>query len=123
MTKREMLESIVDGTILNENKREEAAAIAAKELAQMDAALAKRKDKLTPQQEENLVIANAVYEKLSTESCMTATMVYEIGIEGITSIPKASSILRLLVKTGRASVEDVVVKGKTTTIQKGYRKI
>ena len=29
MTKREMLESIVDGTILNENKREEAAAIAA----------------------------------------------------------------------------------------------
>lgn len=118
MTKREMLESIINGTIT-----EEAVEVARKELAQMDAALAKRKDKLTPKQEENLVIANAVYEKLSTESCMTATMVYEIGIEGITSVPKASSILRLLVKAGRASVEDVVVKGKTTTIQKGYKRI
>ena len=122
MTKREMLESIVDGTILDETKREDAAAIAAKELAQIDANLAKRKDKLTPKQEENLELAQLVWENLSAETAKTANDVFELGLEGVATVQKASSLLRALVKTGRATVEDVLIPGKRS-VQKAYKKI
>lgn len=122
MTKREMLESIVDGTILDETKREDAVAIATKELAQMDANLAKRKDKLTPKQEENLELAQLVWENLSTETAKTANDVFELGLEGIGTVQKASGLLRMLVKTGRATVEDVLVPSKHS-VQRAYKKI
>lgn len=117
MTKREFLNAVINGTINNET-----AEFAAKELAQMEATLEKRKNTLTPKQEANLALCDVVYEKLNAETPTTATMLYEMGIEGITSIPKASSILRMLVKANRAVAEDVVVKGKST-IQKGYKRI
>lgn len=122
MTKREMLESIVDGTILDETKREDAVAIATKELAQMDANLAKRKDKLTPKQEENLELAQLVWENLSTETAKTANDVFELGLAGIGTVQKASGLLRMLVKTGRATVEDVLVPSKHS-VQRAYKKI
>ena len=49
MTKREFLNSIINGTL-----NDETAEFAAKELAQMDAGLEKRRNTLSPKQEENL---------------------------------------------------------------------
>ena len=117
MTKREFLNAVANGTI-----NEETAEFAAKELAQMDANLAKRKEKLTPKQEENLELAQLVWENLSADTAKTANDVFELGLEGIGTVQKASSLLRMLVKTGRAAVEDVVIPGKHN-VQKAYKKI
>ena len=113
MTKREFLNAVINGTI-----NDETAEFATKELAQMDATLEKRKNTLTPKQEENLRLAEIVVEYLGDEN-KTANDIYALGIEGVTSVNKASSLLRLLVKMGRATVEDVQVKGKG--VQKGYK--
>lgn len=117
MTKREMLESIVNGTILDEAKREDAIALATKELAQIDAGLEKRRNTLSPTQKENLKLAETVVAQLGDEP-MTATMIYSLGIDGVTSIQKANSLLRMAVKNGLATETEVVVKGKGK--QKGY---
>ena len=117
MTHREFLNTIISGTI-----NDEIIAQATKELAQLDAGLEKKRNTLTPKQEANLALCDVVYEKLNTETPTTATMLYEMGIEGITSIPKASSILRMLLKMERVSVEDVVVTGKGR-VQKGYKRV
>ena len=112
MTKREFLNSILNGTL-----NDETAEFAAKELAQMDAGLEKRRNTLSPTQEANLKLVELVVEAL-TEEPMTATQVYELGIEGVTSVQKASSLLRMAVKNGLAAETEVVVKGKGK--QKGY---
>lgn len=112
MTKREFLNAVINGTI-----NDETAEFATKELAQMDASLEKRKNTLTPKQEENLKLAEIVFEQLD-ETPKTASAVYELGIEGITSPNKASALLRMLVKAGRANETEVLVKGKGK--QKGY---
>ena len=62
MTKREFLNSVINGTI-----NDEAIEVARKELAQMDAALEKRKNTLTPKQVANLELAEQIFEQL-TES-------------------------------------------------------
>ena len=109
-----MLQSVINGEIT-----EESIELARKELAQMDAALEKRKNTLTPKQEANLVLAETVAENLNDYEPKTAAEIYALGIEGVTSVNKASSLLRLLVANGRASVQDVTVKGKG--VQKGYQ--
>ena len=100
MTKREFLNSIINGTL-----NDETAEFAAKELAQMDAGLEKRRNTLSPKQEENLKLVETVVAQLGAEP-LTATAIYELGVEGVTSVQKASSLLRMAVKG----------KGK----QKGY---
>jgi hypothetical protein len=112
MTKREFLNSIINGTL-----NDETAEFAAKELAQMDAGLEKRRNTLSPKQEENLKLVETVVAQLGAEP-LTATAVYELGVEGVTSVQKASSLLRMAVKNGLAAETEVVVKGKGK--QKGY---
>lgn len=114
MTKREFLNNIINSNSMTAEMVE----FATKELAQIDATLEKRKNTLTPKQEENLRLAEIVVEQLGNEN-KTANDIYALGIEGVTSVNKASSLLRLLVKMGRATVEDVQVKGKG--VQKGYK--
>ena len=114
MTKREFLNNIINSNSMTA----EMVKFATKELAQIDATLEKRKNTLTPKQEENLQLAEIVVEQLGNEN-KTANDIYALGIEGVTSVNKASSLLRLLVKMGRATVEDIVVKGKG--VQKGYK--
>ncbi len=92
---------------------------ATKELAQIDATLEKRKNTMTPKQVENLALAENVAAALNGTELKTASDIYALGIDGVTSIPKASALLRLLVKIERATVEDVAVKGKG--VQKGYK--
>lgn len=113
MTKREFLNAVINGTI-----NDETAEFATKELAQMDAALEKRKNTLTPKQEANLELAEVVINYLSDE-VKTSAEIYALGIDGVTSVNKANSILKLLVANGRATAEDVIVKGKG--VRKGYK--
>ena len=117
MTKREFLDSII-----NKNMTDETVAFAKKELAQLDENLERKRNTLSPKQKANLALCDVVYEQLNTETPTTATMLYEMGIEGITSIPKASSILRMLLKAERVTVKDVVVTGKGR-VQKGYKRV
>jgi hypothetical protein len=114
MTKREFLDAVI-----NKNLSDETTAFATKELAQIDAGLEKRRNTLSPKQEENLKLVETVVAQLGAEP-LTATAVYELGIEGVTSVQKASSLLRMAVKNGLAAETEVVVKGKGK--QKGYVK-
>jgi len=111
MTKREFLNAVINGTMNDETKE-----FATKELAQIDAQLEKKRTTLTPKQEANLELAEQVFAHLS-DKAITANDVYALGIDGITSIPKASSLLRMLVANGRAVSADVKVGNK---LQKGY---
>lgn len=112
MTKREFLDAVI-----NKNLSDETTAFATKELAQIDAGLEKRRNTLTPKQEENLKIVEVLVEQLGDEP-MTATMVYNLGIDGVTSIQKANSLLGMAAREGLANVVEVAVKGKGK--QKGY---
>lgn len=114
MTKREFLDAVI-----NKNLSDETTAFATKELAQMDAGLEKRRNTLSPTQKENLKLVEIVVAQLGDEP-MTATAVYNLGIDGVTSIQKANSLLRMAVKNGLAAETEVVVKGKGK--QKGYTK-
>lgn len=114
MTKREFLNSIINGTL-----NDETAEFATKELAQMDAGLEKRRNTLSPTQKENLKLVETVVAQLGDEP-MTATMVYNLGIDGVTSIQKANSLLGMAAREGLANVVEVAVKGKGK--QKGYVK-
>ena len=115
MTKREFLNNIINSNSMNSEMVE----FATKELAQIDATLEKRKNTLTPKQEENLALAELVVTALNGTEPKTASDIYALGIDGVTSVNKASSLLRLLVKMERATAEDVHVKGKG--VQKGYK--
>lgn len=114
MTHREFLNSVISGTINDETTE-----FATKALAQMDAELAKRRNTVTPKQEANIELMNAIVATLTDEP-QTATQIYEQGIEGVTSIQKASSLLRAAVKNDLAAVTEVAVKGKGK--QKAYTK-
>ena len=114
MTKREFLDAVI-----NKNLSDETTAFATKELTQIDAGLEKRRNTLSPKQEENLKLVELVVEAL-TEEPMTATQVYELGIEGVTSVQKASSLLRMAAKNDLVTVSEVAVKGKGK--QKAYAK-
>ena len=111
MTKREFLNSVINGTI-----NDEAIEVARKELAQMNAALEKRKNTLTPKQEANLELAELVYAQLD-ETPKTASEVYALGIDGVTSANKVSSLCKLL--GDRIKITDVRVGSR---IVKGYSK-
>lgn len=114
MTKREFLNGVINGVV-----NDEMVEFATKELAQLDASLEKRRNTLSPKQQENLKLVETVVEAL-TEEPMTATQVYELGIEGVTSVQKASSLLRMAAKNDLVIVSEVVVKGKGK--QKAYAK-
>ena len=98
MTKREFLNSIINGTL-----NDETAAFAAHELEVMANAQAKRKDKPTKAQLENAELANALFETMDART-YTATEIVGLGVEGIGSTPKATAVLKVLVADGRVKV-------------------
>ena len=113
MTRREHLTNVANGTITNEDM-----AWAAEEIEKMDAALEKRKTAISPKKAANLEMADALYDALPNET-LNASAVYALGIEGITSVPKATAVLKVLAADGRVTVGEVKVKN---TIQKAYTK-
>ena len=118
MTKREFLTAIVElgveGTISSE-----LGDFAEEEIAKLDAALAKRKEKVSAKAAENAPLMDKIYEDiLKEDEVVTATVVGEL-ME--ISTQKASALLRKLVDEKRATVEDVKIPKKRT--QKGYKKV
>jgi len=109
MTYREMLTSIVNGTI-NEEVMEKAA----ERLEKLDAENEKRKNRVSKKALENEPVKESILGILGEEP-KTAT---EIGSEVGISTQKASALLRQLVNDGKVEKTDVKVKGKGT--QKGY---
>jgi hypothetical protein len=61
---------------------------------------------------ENPKIANALYDALESEVGYTATQISNMGVEGITSASKATTILTILKNDGR--VTNKKVKGVST---------
>ena len=113
MTRREHFANIANGTITNEDMT-----WAAEEIEKMDATLAKRKVAITPKKAANLELADILYEAMPNET-LTASAVYALGVEGITSVPKATAVLKVLAADGRVTVGETKVKN---TIQKTYTK-
>ncbi len=118
MTKREFLTAIVElgteGTISSE-----LGDFAEEEIAKLDAALAKRKEKVSAKAAENAPLMDKIYEDiLKEDEVVTATVVGEL-ME--VSTQKASALLRKMVEDGRATAEDVKIPKKGT--QKGYKKV
>ena len=109
-TRREMLNVIAAGGEINDDLKD----WAANEIAKLDAANEKRRNKLSKKAEANLPIIAKIEETLTSEP-QTATVIGEkVGV----STQKASSLLRKVVASGFAEKVDVKVKGKGT--QKGY---
>ena len=108
MTKRERLEMVIAQNITTELIEECKA-----ELAKMDEANAKRREKVDPRKAENAEIMERVVKILSesTEPMQIDPIVEALGIEGLTR-QRVSSLCTLLVKDGRIVSEDVKIKGK-----------
>ena len=121
MSKRELYGAIVNGVEITEEMRDKAREC----INALDRAAEKaksREKKPTPKQMEtakaNEALAERVYQAMvGVDEPMTASDVFGLGIEGVTSVHKASYLLRRLVSEGRATVEDVKVDKRT---QKGY---
>ena len=110
MTKREVMNAIVNGEM-----NEEVKAWAEHEIEKMDAANEKRRNTLSKKAKENQPLIDRIVEEILSDEPKTASDVAAV-LE--VSVQKASALLREAVKAGRAAAEDVKIKGKGT--QKGY---
>ena len=110
MTKREVMNAIVNGTI-----GEEVVAWAEHEIEKMDAANEKRRNTLSKKAQENLPLIDRIVDEILGDEPKTASDVAAV-LE--VSVQKASALCREAVKAGRVAVEDIKIKGKGT--QKGY---
>lgn len=118
MTKREFLTAIV-GLGAEGKIESELSAFAEEEIAKLDEALAKRREKVSAKAAENAPLMDKIYDDfLKEDEPMTATVIGEL-ME--VSTQKASALLRKMVEAGRASVEDVKIPKKG--VQKGYKKV
>ena len=114
MTNREFLNAIANDETLTNEIREHATA----EIAKMDAANEKRKNKVSKKAEENApLIAQIVDEILGTEGKTASDVAEVLGV----SVQKASSLLRTIVANGQAVATDVKIPKKGT--QKAYTKV
>ena len=117
MTNREFFSAIIaEGAVVTNELKAHAEA----SLAKLDAANAARKGKLTPKEQakrdENEALMKSIVDYHLSEEPMTATDVAS-AIEGM-SVQKASSLLRMAVAAGFATVTDIRVTGKGT--QRAY---
>ena len=114
MTNREFLNAIANDETLATEIRDHATA----EIAKMDAANEKRKNKVSKKAEENApLIAQIVDTILGTEAKTASDVAAELGV----SVQKASSLLRTIVANGQAVATDVKIPKKGT--QKAYTKV
>ena len=110
MTNREFLNAIISNTALSAELIEHATA----ELAKLDAANEKRKNKPSKASIENAPIMETLAGALTDMPQTAAELAVVAGI----SVQKASSLLRQLVASGVADVTDVKIAKKG--ICKGY---
>ena len=114
MTNREFLNAIATNETLATEIREHAEA----EIAKMDAANEKRKNKPSKKAEENAPLIEQIYNEILGTEAMTASDVAAVlGVH----VQKATPLLKALVTSGRATVADVKIPKKGT--QKAYSKV
>lgn len=110
MTKREILNAIVNGEI-----NEEVKAWAGAQIEKMDAANEKRRNSVSKKAQENAPLVKRIVGELLGEEPLTAT---DIAAALEVSPQKASALARRAVAEGNAVAHDIKVKGKGT--MKGY---
>ena len=110
MTNREFLTAIASNTTLPAEITEHAS----NEIAKMDAANEKRKNKPSKTAEANAPIVEALTAALTADPQTAADLAVVVGI----STQKASSLLRQIVASGVAVATDIKVPKKGTC--KGY---
>ena len=113
MTKRDFYTAISAGT-MNDELMEFATA----EIAKMDDANAKRKEKTSKKAEENQPLVDRIVNEILGDEPVTATDV--AGILEV-SVQKASQLCRAAVTQGNAVSQEVKVPKKGT--MKGYTKV
>lgn len=113
MTRRDFFNAIAK----NETLSDELRAFAKASLIKMDETNAKRAAKPSKTAIENAPLVNAIIEKLDNEPKTATDLAKIMDIK----VQKASALLRIAVKEGKAFSQDVKIKGKG--IQKGYTKI
>ena len=109
MTKREFLNAVVALNV------EEVSDYAVAELEKMDAANEKRKNTPSKKALENAPLVDKIVNEILSEEVLTAT---DIAAAMEISVQKASALCRKAVAEGRATSQDIKVKGKGTV--KGY---
>lgn len=110
MTKREVLNAIVNGEI-----NEEVVTWAGAQIEKMDAANEKRRNSVSKKAQENAPLVDRIVDEILGEEPKTAT---DIAAVLEVSVQKASSLARRAVAEGDAVAHDIKVKGKGT--MKGY---
>lgn len=115
MTNREFYTAIAAIDTLSEDLRN----FASDAITKMDLTNERRKAKPSKAAIANAPMVDKIVDTILSDKVMTASEVAVAYGEGI-KVQKASNLLRTAVAQGRATVEDVKVKGKG--IQKGYRK-
>ena len=112
MTKREFLTKVSTGEM-----NDEVMEFATSEIAKMDAANDKRKEKTSKKAEENQPLVDRIVNEILGDEPVTATDV--AGILEV-SVQKASQLCRAAVNQGKAVSQDVKVPKKG--MLKGYTK-
>ena len=112
MTKREFLTKVSTGEM-----NDEVMEFAAAEIAKMDAANDKRKEKTSKKAEENQPLVDRIVNEILGDEPVTATDV--AGVLEV-SVQKASQLCRAAVAQGMASSQDVKIPKKGN--MKGYTK-
>ena len=112
MTKREFLTKVSTGEM-----NDEVMEFATAEIAKMDAANDKRKEKTSKKAEENQPLVDRIVAEILGDEPVTATDV--AGILEV-SVQKASQLCRAAVAQGMASSQDVKIPKKGN--MKGYTK-
>lgn len=112
MTKREFLTKVSTGEM-----NDEVMEFAAAEIAKMDAANDKRKEKTSKKAEENQPLVDRIVNEILGDEPVTATDV--AGVLEV-SVQKASQLCRAAVAQGKASSQDVKIPKKGN--MKGYTK-
>lgn len=118
MTKRELFVAIVKGEMTEEMQVKAQECLEAMDVAAEKAKSRERKPsaKELEAQKANEALAEQVLAQLGDEP-KTAGDIFALGIEGINTVQKASSLLRSLVKAEKAVAGDVK---REKGVQKGY---
>lgn len=110
MTKRDFFKAVAENEALGADIRQ----FAEEAIVKMDETNAKRAAKPSKAAEANAPLINKIVGMLTDEPQTASALHAPMEI----SVQKASNLLRTAVAQGRASVQDVKIKGKG--VQKGY---
>lgn len=110
MTNREFYNAVINASV-----NDELTAFATAAIEKLDASNARKAEKLAEKRAEEQPLYDALVAVLTSDPQTASDLAAQV--EGITSVQKASSMLRKLVEAGQATSIDLKVKGRKA---KGY---